>query len=248
MVEDNDKEDQGVRLNKYIANSGLCSRRAADEIIKQKRVKINNKLVSEMGYKVRLGDVVTVDNKPINAEGKVYVLLNKPRNTISTRKDERGRKTVMDLLPKKWSHLYPVGRVDRNTTGVLLITNDGNVTNALLHPSKKIKKVYKAKIKNRLSQEELDLLVTGVELEDGVSKFNKIVELHEDNEFRYGIEIHSGKNRIVRRMFESIGNEVVKLDRVLFHNFDRRGIKRGDFRELKPREVTNLINQLNLKK
>ena len=136
--------------------------------------------------------------------------------------------------------MYPVGRLDRNTTGVLLLTNDGNLTQNLLHPSKKVKKIYKAKALNRLSQEDLDRLVQGVELEDGITKFDKIVELSEDNEIRYGIEIHSGKNRVIRRMFEAVGNEVIKLDRVMFHSFEKRGLNKGEWREVKEKELKSL--------
>ncbi len=231
---------QEIRLNKFIANSGLCSRRAADTLISEGKVKVNGSVVVEMGVKVSLRDKVLVNNEVISVGDKKYVLLNKPRNTICTRSDENNRKTVMDILPEKFKHLYPVGRLDRNTTGVLLLTNDGILTQNLLHPSKKIKKIYKAKLAKRLTQEELDKLVTAVELEDGVSSFNKLVELQEDNDFRYGIEIHSGKNRIIRRMFESIGNEVLKLDRVRFHTFDKKGIARGQWREVKDKELKAL--------
>jgi len=141
-----------------------------------------------------------------------------------------------------------VGRLDRNTTGVILMTNDGVLTQNLLHPTKKIKKIYKAKIATRLTQFELDKLVSGIELEDGISSFDKIVELHEDNEFRYGIEIHSGKNRVIRRMFEAINNDVVKLDRVMFHTFDKKGIQKGMWRELTEKELKGLDVYLRTKK
>jgi 23S rRNA pseudouridine2605 synthase len=237
-----------IRLNKFISNAGICSRRAADDLIKEGKVKVNGKVVTNLGEKVQTTDKVLVENKLISVEEKKYILLNKPKNTICTRSDENNRKTVIDLLPEKLKHLYPVGRLDRNTTGVLLLTNDGNLTQNLLHPSKKIKKVYKAKLAKRLSQEGLNLLVTGVTLEDGLSKFDKIVELQEDNEFRYGIEIHSGKNRIIRRTFEAIGNEVIKLDRVMFHNFDKRGLHKGQFRDLTEKELAALDVYLRTKK
>lgn len=250
----NDKTNQdesGVqefRLNKYIANAGICSRRAADKLIEEGRVKVNGKVERSMGVKVSENDIVMVDNQQISSGNKVYIVMNKPKNTICTRSDERNRKTVIDILPDKFKHVYPVGRLDRNTTGVLLLTNDGILTQNLLHPSKKITKIYKAKLARRLSEEELEKLVTGVELEDGVSFFDKIVELKEDHEFRYGIEIHSGKNRVIRRTIESIGNEVVKLDRVRFHTFDKRGLKKGQWREVKPRELKNLEVYLRTKK
>ena len=241
-------EQAPIRLNKYISNAGTCSRRAADVLIEEGRVKVNGKVVSSLGCKVMLTDKVLVDNKIISTGERFYILLNKPRNVICTTSDENNRRTVMDLLPAKFQHLYPVGRLDRNTTGVLLITNDGTLTQNLLHPKKKIKKVYKAKVTNQLTQEELDKMVTGIELEDGVTKFDKIVELYEDEAFRYGIEIHSGKNRVIRRMFEAINNEVVKLDRVLFHTFDRKGLARGAFRELSEKELRGLDVYLRTKK
>lgn len=237
-----------IRLNKFIANSGVCSRRAADKLIEEGRVQVNGAIVKSLGAKVSTFDKVLVDNKIISTEKKKYILINKPKNTICTRSDENDRKTVIDLLPEKLRHLYPVGRLDRNTTGVLLLTNDGNLTQNLLHPSKKIKKVYKAKLAKRLTQDELDQLATGVSLEDGISKFDKIVELQEDNEFRYGIEIHSGKNRIIRRTFEALGNEVIKLDRVMFHTFDKRGLHKGQFRDLTEQELNSLEVYLRTKK
>ena len=195
-----------------------------------------------------LSDSVVVDGNEISTGKRIYVLVNKPRNVICTTKDEKGRSAIIDLLPEKFSHLYPVGRLDRNTTGVLLMTNDGILTQNLLHPTKKVKKIYKAKVAQQLTQEELDKLVTGVELEDGESKFDKIVELHEDEAFRYGIEIHSGKNRVIRRMFEAINNEVLKLDRVMFHTFEKRGLAKGAFRELSPKELKGLDVYLRTKK
>jgi 23S rRNA pseudouridine2605 synthase len=239
---------QDIRLNKYISNSGLCSRRAADGLIAEGRVKINGKVEKSLGTKVSETDKVLVDNKLITTGQKLYVIMNKPRGTICTRIDENDRKTVIDILPPKFKHLYPVGRLDRNTTGVLLLTNDGNLTQNLLHPSKKVTKIYKAKLSKRLSQEELDQLVNGVQLEDGMSSFDKIVELMEDKEFRYGIEIHSGKNRIIRRTIEALDNQVVKLDRVRFHTFDKRGLKKGQWREIKERELKTLEVYLRTKK
>ena len=238
-----DKSSEGLdimRLNKYISNAGICSRRAADTLIADGRVKVNGKVIKSLGTKVSLQDKVLVDNEQISTGEKIYVLVNKPRNVICTRNDERNRKSIMDILPEKYQHLYPVGRLDRNTTGVIMMTNDGTLTQNLLHPTKKIKKIYKVKVARQLTQQELNTMVAGIELEDGFSKFDKIVELHEDDAFRYGLEIHSGKNRVIRRMFESINNEVIKLDRVMFHTFEKRGIQRGKFRELKPKELKNL--------
>jgi 23S rRNA pseudouridine2605 synthase len=237
-----------MRLNKYIANSGLCSRRAADTLIAEGKVFVNGTKVTEMGVQVGAMDKVKVDGKTISPDKKVYVLMNKPRNCICTTSDEKGRRTVIDLLPEELKTIYPVGRLDRNTTGILMLTNDGDLTQKMLHPSKGVKKVYKATVKERLTQEELNLLVTGVKLEDGFSKFDKIVELNEDHRFRYGIEIHSGKNRVIRRSFESIGNQVLKLDRVLFHNFEKRGIKQGEWRYLRDNELQSVGVQPSRKK
>ncbi|PCJ65940.1 MAG: pseudouridine synthase [Bacteroidetes bacterium] len=247
-VEEDEDSSTELRLNKYIANAGLCSRRAADKLIEGGRVKVNGKKVTGLGIKVLLSDKVQVDNSLISTGERFYVLLNKPRNVICTKSDEKERKTVIDIMPPKFKHLYPVGRLDRNTTGVILLTNDGTLTQNLLHPIKKIKKIYKAKVANQLTQEELDRMVTGITLEDGESKFDKIVELHEDNAFRYGIEIHSGKNRVIRRMFEAIDNEVLKLDRVMFHTFEKRGLQKGAFRELTPKELKGLDVYLRTKK
>ena len=241
-------QPEQVRLNKYISNAGVCSRRAADNLILEGRVKVNNSIVKELGVKVNADDKIQVDNETILHEKKTYLLVNKPRNVICTKSDEKGRKSIMDLLPERFQHLYPVGRLDRNTTGVILMTNDGTLTQNLLHPSKKIIKVYKVKVEKRLTQEEMNKMVSGVELEDGKSNFNKLSELDEDEFFRYGIEIHSGKNRIIRRMFEAIDNRVLKLDRVMFHSFEKRGIPLGSFREVTTSELKNLGVYLKTKR
>ena len=244
----NRNQPEQVRLNKYISNSGICGRRAADNLILEGRVKVNNSIVKELGIKVNADDKIQVDNQTIVFEKKAYLLVNKPRNVICTKSDEKGRKSIMDPLPERFQHLYPVGRLDRNTTGIILMTNDGTLTQNLLHPSKKINKVYKVKVEKRLTQEEMNKLVLGVELEDGTSKFNKLSELDEDEFFRYGIEIHSGKNRIIRRMFEAIDNRVLKLDRVMFHTFEKRGIPIGSFREVTISELKNLGVYLKTKR
>jgi len=229
-----------IRLNKYISNAGVCSRRAADNLILEGRVMVNNKKVKSLGVKVSLADSVYVDGELLSFGQKEYILVNKPKNVICTKSDEKGRRSIMDLLPSKYQHLYPVGRLDRNSTGVILLTNDGTLTQNLLHPSKKINKVYKVKAAKKLTQEEMNILVSGIKLEDGICKFNKLVELNEDGFFRYGVELHSGKNRIIRRMFEALNNEVLKLDRVMFHTFEKRGIPKGKYRELTANELKNL--------
>ena len=241
-----DKET--VRLNKFISNAGVCSRRAADNLILEGRIKVNNNVVRELGLKINTTDKVQLDNKIITSEKKLYLLVNKPRNVICTKSDEKGRKSIMDLLPERFQHLYPVGRLDRNTTGVILMTNDGALTQNLLHPSKKINKVYKVKAEKQLTQDQMNKMVLGLELEDGLSKFNKLSELNEDEFFRYGIEIHSGKNRVIRRMFEAVDNRVLKLDRVMFHTFEKRGIPIGSYREITQGELKNLGVYLKTKR
>lgn len=241
-----DKET--VRLNKFISNAGVCSRRAADNLILEGRIKVNNNVVRELGLKINTTDKVQLDNKIITSEKKLYLLVNKPRNVICTKSDEKGRKSIMDLLPERFQHLYPVGRLDRNTTGVILLTNDGELTQNLLHPSKKINKVYKVKAEKQLTQDQMNKMVLGLELEDGLSKFNKLSELNEDEFFRYGIEIHSGKNRVIRRMFEAVDNRVLKLDRVMFHTFEKRGIAIGSYREITQSELKNLGVYLKTKR
>lgn len=241
-----DKET--VRLNKFISNAGVCSRRAADNLILEGRIKVNNNVVRELGLKINTTDKVQFDNKIITSEKKLYILVNKPRNVICTKSDEKGRKSIMDLLPERFQHLYPVGRLDRNTTGVILLTNDGELTQNLLHPSKKINKVYKVKAEKQLTQDQMNKMVLGLELEDGLSKFNKLSELNEDEFFRYGIEIHSGKNRVIRRMFEAVDNRVLKLDRVMFHTFEKRGIPIGSYREITQGELKNLGVYLKTKR
>ena len=241
-----DKET--VRLNKFISNAGVCSRRAADNLILEGRIKVNNNVVRELGLKINTTDKVQFDNKIITSEKKLYILVNKPRNVICTKSDEKGRKSIMDLLPEMFQHLYPVGRLDRNTTGVILMTNDGALTQNLLHPSKKINKVYKVKAEKQLTQDQMNKMVLGLELEDGLSKFNKLSELNEDEFFRYGIEIHSGKNRVIRRMFEAVDNRVLKLDRVMFHTFEKRGIAIGSYREITQGELKNLGVYLKTKR
>lgn len=235
-----DKPITDLRLNRFISMSGLCSRRKADELIAEGKVKVNGKVITELGYKIKMRDKVMVDNKLVSPEKKQYILMNKPKGTICTKKDPKNRKTVLDLLPEDLRHLNPVGRLDRNTTGVLLLTNDGELTQKLIHPSKQIKKIYKATLSAAITSEQMDKLVQGVELEDGLSFFDQLVELKEDDKPRYGIEIHSGKNRIIRRMFEAVGVQVVKLDRVLFHTIERRGLKKGEWRFLRDKELRTL--------
>ncbi|MBL7810905.1 MAG: RNA-binding S4 domain-containing protein [Bacteroidetes bacterium] len=237
-----------VRLNRYIANSGLCSRREADALITQGLVHINGVVVTEMGTKVNPGDVVKVDGQKITPEKAVYILLNKPKGYITSTMDPEGRPTVMDLLdlPGK-ERIYPIGRLDRNTTGVLLLTNDGDLAQKLMHPSFEIKKVYKAKLDHKPSRDHMLAWVNGVELEDGFMSFEQCGFVDPEDDTLLGVEIHSGRNRIVRRMFEHFGYEVLGLDRVLLGDFDHVKLGRGKWRFLSEKEEEYVMRLKRMK-
>lgn len=244
-TESNEQADE-VRLNKYIAHAGIASRRGADELIKAGRVTVNGTVVTEMGYKVKLKDDVGFDGKSLSLERKYYILLNKPKDFITTVSDERDRKTVMDLIRSAYAQikgikrprLYPVGRLDRNTTGVLLITNDGELAQKLTHPSSEIRKVYHVMLDKKLMKEDFDKIAEGgVVLEDGIAEVDVIAYPNPKNKSEIGLEIHTGKNRFVRRVFESLGYEVVKLDRVAFAGLTKKDLPRGRWRFLKEDEV-----------
>lgn len=232
------KDDNNIRLNKYIAASGKCSRREADELIKTGRVRVNNKTVTELGIKVGHLDKVMVDKDLIRGEKKVYILLNKPKDVITTTDDPQGRKTVLDIIKVPGNQrVFPVGRLDRNTTGVLLITNDGELTSKLTHPKYEIKKIYEIHLDKGLKDEDIEKLSEGIELEDGSFKIDKVSFIDPANRKEIGVEIHSGRNRIIRRTFESLGYEVMKLDRVMFAGLTKKNLPRGRHRVLSPREV-----------
>jgi len=234
------EEKPGVRLNKYLANAGIASRREADALIKAGVVEINGKVVTEMGVRVMPGDTVRYGGESLRSEKIVYIVMNKPKDVITTVDDEKGRKTVLDIVRKDCKErVYPVGRLDRQTTGVLLLTNDGDLTKKLLHPSFEMKKIYKATVDKALAKGDLMKLLKGVELEDGIAKADK-AEFVEGERTEIGIEIHSGKNRIIRRMFEALDYKVVKLDRVYFAGLTKRGLARGHYRYLTPKEVAML--------
>lgn len=227
-----------VRLNRFIANSGMCSRREADVMIQQGLVVINGVAVTELGTKVKPGDDVRVDGKRIYPEKPVYILLNKPKGFITSTTDPRERSTVMDLIDLQGKErIYPVGRLDRNTTGVLLLTNDGDLAQKLMHPSFEIKKIYKATLNAKPAKEHMLAWVNGVELEDGYMSFEQIGFVDEEDPTILGLEVHSGRNRIVRRMFEHFGYEVVALDRVMLGEFDHLKLGRGKWRFLNEKEV-----------
>ncbi len=227
-----------IRLNKFIAHSGIASRRKADELIKAGYITVNGQKITELGYKVRPTDDVRFKGKKLSGERPVYIVMNKPKDVITSVYDPHGRRTVIDLLGGKVKQrVYPVGRLDRNTTGVLLLTNDGEVTKALTHPSSKIPKVYIATLNRPLKKRDLQRLVEGIELEDGLAQADQAAFVDPGDHKKVGIEIHSGRNRIVRRMFAAMGYKVVKLDRIKFAFLDKKDIPRGQWRFLTPKEI-----------
>lgn len=231
-----------VRLNKYIANAGICSRREADELIANGEIYINGKIVSELGTKVGRKDKVKYKGKILFAEKLVYVLLNKPKGFITTTDDPMERKIVMSLVEKACEErIYPVGRLDRNTTGLLLFTNDGDMAKKLTHPSHNMKKIYHVTLDKELSKVDILKIAEGMELEDGPIKVDKIAYTEDNDDKRQiGIELHSGKNRIVRRIFECLDYKVVQLDRVSFAGLTKKDIPRSRWRFLKEFEISRL--------
>ena len=233
--------DEPIRLNKYLANAGVCSRREADEFITSGAVKVNGEVVTELGTKVKRSDEVLFNENPVSIEKKVYILLNKPKDYVTTSDDPQQRKTVMDLVKDACpERIYPVGRLDRNTTGVLLLTNDGELASKLTHPKFLKKKVYHVFLDKNASTEDLQKIADGIELEDGEVHADSIEYADERDHSQVGIEIHSGRNRIVRRIFESLGYRVVKLDRVQFAGLTKKNLRRGDWRFLTEKEVDML--------
>lgn len=228
-----------VRLNKYVANSGVCARRKADEFIKQGFVTVNDTIIYEMGFKVKKQDVVRFKGKIIKPINFTYVLLNKPKDVITTTDDEKGRKTVMDIIQgASKERLYPVGRLDRQTTGVLLLTNDGELAQKLSHPSSNTTKVYQVELDKPLQETDRLKIKKGIELEDGLAQVDQIEHtLPRGDDKHVGIELHSGKNRIVRRIFEHLGYQIVRLDRVLYAGLTKKNVIRGKWRYLSQKEV-----------
>mgnify|MGYP003402773206 CR=1 FL=1 len=230
-----------VRLNKYIANSGVCSRREADNFILAGVVTVNGEVVTELGTKVNIyTDDIRFNGERLKGEAKVYIVMNKPKGYVTTASDPHADKTVMDLLKGCPSRVFPVGRLDKNTTGVLMFTNDGEIAEKLTHPSYDKKKIYQVSLDSKLRGEDYDKILSGIELSDGMIAADELEYIEEDDHRKIGIEIHSGKNRIVRRIFESLGYEVKALDRVYFAGLTKKGIKRGDWRYLSEGEV-NLL-------
>ena len=242
--------EEGGRLNRYIARAGVCSRRNADGLIDKGLVKINGVVASEYWYQVTPGDVVEVNGRVISPRRHLYLLLNKPKDTITTTSDERGRKTVLDLvaLPdEQRAGLFPVGRLDRDTLGVLLLTNDGELAHRLMHPSYEIIKRYVVHTKKAVKPHEIDQLKRGLTLDDGPARADMAAYVEPSNRHEIGLEIHEGRNRQVRRMLEALGHTVVALERVTYANLNTAGVRRGKWRRLKSHEVRRLRKLVHLK-
>ena len=230
-----------IRLNKYIANSGVCSRREADNFILAGVVTVNGEVVTELGTKVNIyTDDIRFNGERLKGEAKVYIIMNKPKGYVTTASDPHADKTVMDLLKGCTSRVFPVGRLDKATTGVLMFTNDGEIAEKLTHPSYDKKKIYQVSLDSKLRQEDYEKVLSGVELSDGLIAADALEYIEADDHRKLGIEIHSGKNRIVRRIFESLGYDVKALDRVYFAGLTKKGLKRGEWRYLTEGEI-NLL-------
>lgn len=239
-----------MRLNQYIAHSGLCSRREADQLIKDGKVTINGKPVESIAVLIDEKDTIKVNGKLIRPERKVYILLNKPKDYITTTEDEKDRKTVLDLVKPQLRNpelknlrFYPVGRLDRNTSGLLLLTNDGELTQQLTHPKFNIEKIYIASLDKKLLPSDMDQIVAGLELEDGLMKVDEVAFPDPSDKSKVGIAIHSGKNRIVRRIFEHLGYEVKQLDRIVYAGLTKKDLPRGKWRFLEVHEIAMLKNK-----
>ena len=233
--------NEPIRLNKFLANAGVCSRREADEFITAGVVSVNGEVVTELGTKIKRGDEVKFHDQTVSIERKIYVLLNKPKDTVTTSDDPQARRTVMDLVKGACDErIYPVGRLDRNTTGVLLLTNDGDLASKLTHPKYLKKKIYHVHLDKNLTKADMEQIAAGIQLDDGEIHADAISYTDDFKKDDVGIEIHSGKNRIVRRIFESLGYKVMKLDRVYFAGLTKKGLRRGEWRYLTEQEVNFL--------
>ena len=241
-MEESKAENQ--RLNRFIANAGVCSRREADDLIEKGYIKVNNKVIKELGSKVGANDKVHYKGKLLTSEQLQYVLLNKPKDFITTVKDPQNRKTVMDLVKNACQErIYPVGRLDRHTTGLLLFTNDGEMAKKLTHPKYKVKKIYQVELDKKINKIDFDKILKGVELEDGTAFVDELAVVG-DGDKTLGLEIHMGKNRIVHRIFEHLGYKVLKLDRVMYGPFTKKNLPRKKWRHLTAKEVLSLKGQV----
>lgn len=233
--------DEPLRLNKFLSNSGICSRREADELIKAGEVVVNGEVVKELGTKVSPKDDIKYNGKKVSKEQKVYILLNKPKDVVTTVKDKHADLTVIDLVKDACTErVYPVGRLDKNTTGVLLLTNDGELTKQLTHPSYNKKKIYHVHLDKDLTKADMMKIIDGIQLEDDLIQVDAISYVEENDKSQVGIEIHTGQNRVVRRIFESLGYRIKKLDRVYFAGLTKKNLPRGKWRFLSPQEVSIL--------
>lgn len=240
---------QPIRLNRFIARSGLCSRRDADDLIAKGLVKVNDTLISEMGVKVKHGDRVSVNGKQLVPTDREYILMNKPKDTITTTSDEKGRRSVMDLLDKDRFGsigLFPVGRLDRHTTGALILTNDGALAHRLMHPSFGVEKQYLVECRDPITDEQVAQLKTGIELEEGIAKADRVSFAPNASSNWLIMSIHEGRNRQVRRMIESLENEVVSLERVRYAGLNTKGIRKGKWRRLSREEVASVYRKVKL--
>lgn len=237
-----------IRLNKYIAHAGICSRRQADVLITTGEITVNGKVVKELGFKVSPTDKVTYKNKTLQTEKFEYILLNKPKGFITTVKDPRARKTVIELVKNATNaRIYPVGRLDRDSVGLLLLTNDGELTKRLTHPKYKVKKIYSVELHKPLTESDQIKLLQGIKLEDGLSKMDQVQFINDGlDKTKIGVELHSGKNRIIRRTFEALNYKVLKLDRVAIGDLTKKGLSRGRWRKLSDYEVRLLKKNCGL--
>jgi len=235
------KWNEPLRLNKFISNAGICSRRDADDLIKAGEISVNGKIVSELGVKVSPKDDIRYKGKKISREQKVYILLNKPKDVVTTVRDKHADRTVIDIVKNACpERVYPVGRLDKNTTGVLLLTNDGELTKQLTHPSYNKKKIYYVQLDKALIKGDMLKIIEGLQLDDDFIQADAISYVDEKDKTQIGIEIHSGQNRIVRRIFESLGYKIKKLDRVYFAGLTKKNVSRGKWRFLTPQEISIL--------
>ena len=235
------RDKEFIRLNKYIASTGLCSRREADEYIKKGLITVNDKVVTELGVKIKSGDIVKYGDRNLTGQKKVYILLNKPKDCVTTTRDSHAKKTVFDLIKNAGKErIYPVGRLDRNTTGILLLTNDGDLTKKLTHPKYNKLKIYHVYLNKVLKSPDMKKIAEGVTLEDGFIKVDSINYVNPDDKKQAGIEIHSGRNRIIRRIFEHLDYKITILDRVYFAGLTKKGLPRGKWRYLSKEEVAML--------
>lgn len=248
-TEPREGDSEGVRLNRYIAQAGVASRRKADELIAEGRVKVNDEVVSDFGRRIKPGDKVEVGGRVISPQELSYILLNKPGDTITTKSDEKGRHTVLDVLTipdEEKSGLFPVGRLDRHTVGVLLLTNDGELAHRLMHPRYSIEKIYVVRTKEPVKSHELEKLKEGVELEDGLARADRVSYTKPPDHHEIAILLHEGRNRQIRRMMEAIGHEVTYLERVSYAGLSAEGVRRGRWRRLASHEVKRLRQMVKL--